>query len=94
MAEFIKRNGHNNETLDGEGFFISYNADPSGGIPMFEADGGGAETAIVVHDDVNEYRILNGDFRKEYTGIVGKGLNACIEFYDSKKDEHGSFWST
>ena len=86
--------GSINELLYGEGFFISYNPKPGGNIPSFEADNRGDETALVVPGDKKEYRILNGDFRKEYLELVPKGLEACIKFFDENEPEHGSSWTT
>lgn len=52
------------------------------------------ETAIVTpHADLH-YRILNGDYRKEYEGLISQGLAACIAFYESQKDEAQSVWSS
>lgn len=54
-----------------------------------------AETALCVqHPDGREWLILNGDFRKDYEGLVDQGLAACRAFYNSQKDEHKSPWST
>lgn len=41
-----------------------------------------------------EYRILRGDWRKEYRELIPQGWTACLAFYNSKKFEHGSEWST
>lgn len=75
--------------IEGKGFFISYAAAGSGPT--------GTETAIVHPNKKNgfgiEYWILNGDWTEEYERLVPKGYRACKKFFDSKKDEHGNFWS-
>jgi len=81
-----------NSVLQGKDFYISYNSNPGQNISLFRSDGGGDETALCTND--GEYRILNGDFREEYRNIVGGGLNKCLEFYNSKKEELKSSWST
>lgn len=51
------------------------------------------ETAIIYkRQEKPEYRILNGDFRREYEKL--ETLDECLAFYESKKEEFGSKWST
>ena len=77
----------NNEVLEGNGFWISYNPCPLGSDS--------AETALCIGDEnATSYLILNGDFRQQYAELVDKGLSECIEFYKSKKAEFQSFWSS
>jgi len=83
--------GRGNAILEGEGFFVSYNPSPGMGLAMFQSDTGGAETALCYN---NRFDILNGDFRKDYEKIVGKGLGACQEFYKIKESECNSSWTT
>ena len=84
-----------NEILDGENFYISYNRSPGMGISLFASDDNCCETALVKPDDPeNEYRILNGDHRKEYEKLVPLGFEACLEFYNKESAHSGSSWST
>ena len=92
----FKKNLHaENEILDGDNFFISYNSGLHQVIPSFISDDGGAETALVNLDDpYNKYRILNGDFREEYEKLVPLGFQACLEFYNTMiKKGFNSSWS-
>jgi len=81
-----------NSILQGDGFHISYNADTSIAVgAAFAADSGaGDETAICKDRD---YKILNGDFRKEYEKLVDKGYDACVKFFEKQKDAQ-STWSS
>lgn len=92
----------NNSVLNGEGFFISYNEDTgSDHTPFTEMANmlgadveDGTETALVIKEPTrNIFKILTGDWRKEYEKCW-PNLKACIEFFDSKKEEHGNNWST
>ena len=89
MKEF-RRTPMGNVILEADNFFISYreNTNSFGGV-FAGNDGGEGETAICYD---NTYKILNGDFRKDYMGLVDKGLDKCLEFYESKKEEHSSCW--
>lgn len=70
----------------------------SGGLfshPMFNCETSQGETAICDYRDKRyHYWILNGDFRKEYEALINQGIEACLEFYKSKKKEFGSSWTT
>lgn len=87
--EKLKRNS----MLSGEGFYVSYNPDPSsselGAFMDWGSDNGGPETALVV-DGV--FLILNGDFRKEYE-IAHPDIEACRAVYEKHKGKHDSSWS-
>lgn len=53
------------------------------------------ETALITDEETyTRYRILMGDFRQDYLGIAAQGLAACIQFFDSQKEDYGSPWST
>lgn len=80
--EYVKRGG--NYVLKGDGFHVSYNPGNSSIVPT-------EETALY---DGKHWRILNGDFRKEYKASVKKGLDSCIKIYNKHKDKHCSAWST
>ena len=81
-----------NTILRGSDFYISYNPNVNTLGAFFEGDdpSDGRETALVTTEG---FRILNGDFRKEYEALVPKGLSACIEFFKSKKAQCGSSWT-
>lgn len=84
-----------NEILDAGDFYVSYNSNPGMGMSFFSSDSGGSETALVNRKDAkNKYRILNGDFRKEYLEAAPKGFQACLAVYEKNKKESGSSWST
>lgn len=91
---FIKNPYGTNELLNCNNFFISYNAHPCNYMPGFGSDGGGAETALVNHADRYKFRILNGDFRKEYEELAPLGWEACLDFYNKMKGEFQSSWSS
>lgn len=52
------------------------------------------ETALINNRGRTIYRILDGDFRKEYDKLAPRGFKACKEFYESKKDKYDSPWSS
>ena len=84
-----------NYVLDGDGFFISYQPNPCPmGVTFFASDNYSDETALVVpSDSKNKWRILNGDFRKEYENAIRNGLKACIEVYEANISQKSS-WSS
>jgi hypothetical protein len=82
-----------NTLLKGKGFYISFNSCPGGLISAFSADNGGSETALYIEKSSQQWRILNGDFRKDYEKLVPKGIKSCIKFYESKKKKLDSSWS-
>lgn len=89
--------GGGNHILRGDGFYISYNANPqwvTGGLAfvgsMFASDDGSDETALCRN---NEFLILNGDFRADYEPLVAQGYEACRAFFEEKKASHGSSWT-
>lgn len=77
--------------LDGKNFISFQPLQNPFGFAFFAADTAEGETAIVTEDD---YRILNGDWRKEYEKLAEEGLEACIKFYEENKVIYGSSWST
>ena len=89
---FESTNG-GNEVLEGDGFFISYHPTPGVGISFFESDDGSDETALVKEDSDIKYRILNGDYRKEYEELIPQGFEACLAFYEKMCVEHDSSWT-
>jgi hypothetical protein len=84
-----------NYSLSGNGFYISYNPHPGGEISMFRSDHDAAETALVWEEGTRTFfRILNGDWRKEYEAAVTAGWEACLAVYEQHKALHDSSWST
>ena len=81
-----------NKVLKGEDFFISYAS--GAGLaclgPFMSSENAADETALNV-DGI--YYILNGDFRKEYEAVFAKGKRACLEVYNSNKENYRSCWS-
>lgn len=90
MTKFKKNKYGANFILNGEDFHISYNPCPGEGIPIFMADNGGDETALVKD---GEFFILNGDFRGEYEKAIDKGYDACFAVYENHREECESSWS-
>ena len=83
-----------NEVLEMDDFYISYNPRAGGEFNFLQSDNHQPETALVIPNNEHKFRILNGDFRKEYEKLVGEGKEACIKFYDKLKKEHISTWSS
>lgn len=96
--------GKENYVLDGgPEFYVSFQPTPGSlsGFPFlsdfFAGDAGDAvpETALCVrYPSGHKFHILNGDFRKDYEGLVPQGLAACLAFYESQRAEYRSTWST
>lgn len=60
------------------------------GIDKFDESSKG-ETALY---NGKVWRILNGDFRKDYEKVVAKGFKACLGVYDKHKKNNWCNWST
>ena len=97
------KNARGNTVLHGEGFYISYLGDTHGDPTveslnmlggMLGIKTGSTETALVVPNSTPKFRILDGDFRKQYEALVPKGLAACVEFYEKHKATARSDWSS
>jgi len=80
-----------NLVLDGGDFFISFRANTSELSDFFTGDDDGKGETALYYD--GEYKILNGDFRKDYEKRI-KSLTKCLEFYKSQKNKNNSRWST
>lgn len=80
-----------NIILDCKNFYISYRDNTAVFGSFFVGDDDDCGETALCFD--GKYKILNGDFRKEYEKIVDEGLDKCLEFYESKKTENASCWS-
>jgi hypothetical protein len=96
---------HGNELLDCGTFYISYRkrfgelnqvlgslAQLLGGDEDLTKEL--PETALVTEDEAHRFRILIGDYRKDYSALAEQGVDACIAFFNSQREEHGGAWST
>lgn len=91
----------NNEVLSGDGFYISYNpntaighADVTKLMNFFGEDVRDGEETALYHKPSDTWKILEGDFRKEYEEAFIGGYKACKEVYERNKKDHRSNWST
>jgi len=82
-----------NEVLEGGDFYISFNPSVIAIMEMWKADTSLGETALVKPDSKIKYRILNGDFRKQYEKVIHKGFKACLKVYNQYKEKHNSSWT-
>ena len=86
-----------NELLNGDGFYVSFNAKPCADMAFLQSDGGAAETALAVENGLPDGRqawfVLNGDFRAEYVEAFPRGLAACVAVYESHRAVSRSSWS-
>lgn len=83
------RTNRSNEVLDGDGFFVSFNANTASMGAFFASDSGEPETALV---KAGKYLILNGDFRADYERLVPEGYDACVAFFKANETNKSS-WS-
>lgn len=67
-----------NQTIDGEGFYISYNAVDVGIY--------GSDTTALVSGQMEKFHILNGDHRAEYLSLIDKGFSACFDYFVASQD--------
>lgn len=87
MSKWVDRG--RNSTLNGDGFWVSFNPNP--GTSLFGRDDDGPETALCYD---GRYDILNGDFRDAYERLVPQGLRACRAFYEQQSAHADSSWTT
>lgn len=87
-----------NQTLEGDGFYVSYNKDTHATHLFTELGnqlGGdlkdGEETALCKD---GKYAILSGDFREDYEKLIDEGWEACYKFFKEMQPEFGNNWST
>lgn len=94
MENWIKTEGHRNETLKRNGYFLSYNSNDLSdiGISRGYLDSANPETAIVIPNDKKDGRtrflIYRGDWREALEKI--KTLDELKEHW---KINGGHFWS-
>lgn len=89
----------NNSVLNGNGFYISYNPNTALGNQEFTILANilgldrkdGEETALCLVG--GGFRILNGDFRKEYEKAF-PDLKKCLAVYEKNKAKFRNNWST
>lgn len=82
-----------------DGFYITYMRETGGGpllLRFFFASGdaGGEETALVKDGKFLKFRILKGDWRKEYANLIPNGWQTCLRFFDEQRGQHGSVWTS
>lgn len=86
-----------NELLQGDGFYLSFNAAPCAELGFFQGDGGSAETALAIEngkpDGGTAWLILNGDYRAEYLQAFPRGVEACVAVYEAHRATRRSSWS-
>lgn len=81
--------------LEEEGFYISFNPSLTHLLGhSFAPDTDKGETALVKPNDKRKFRILNGDFRKDYEKLVPLGFTACRKFFEKKEKKYNSSWSS
>lgn len=68
-----------NDTIHGEGFYISYNAHDSGIY--------GSDTTALVVGQMEAFYILNGDHMGEYFRRIGAGFEACLEYFEENIEQ-------
>ncbi len=62
-----------NETLGGEGFYVSYN---DRDVALH-----GSTTTALAPDDMSRFYVLRGDHRPQYQDLVPEGWDACISYF-------------
>ena len=71
-----------NSVLSGKGFYVSYSP-----CPTLDFTGTGRVSETALFKEGEPWRILSGDFRKEYSKLVPKGFKACVKFYEKNIDK-------
>lgn len=97
MTKTYKKTKKGNEIIEFDFGYVSYNPCITDniydeilvGLEEAESRAGGDETAFCMG---KEWRILNGDFRKEYAACETE--EECIAVFDKHKEEHYSGFST
>ena len=105
-AVWEKVAGKNNEILQSDTFYVSYNPN-TGASHMGLSDLGnmigaaflgedqkltdGEETALCYE---GRFDILTGDFRKQYARALPEGLEACKEVFKKHEAKHKNNWTT
>jgi hypothetical protein len=64
-------------------------------LAIFDCETNYGETAICdFRGSKNVYYILNGNHQDAYESLIDQGIEKCLEYYNSRKEECGSSWST
>lgn len=77
-----------NTVIECDGFYLSYNPDPTSLFDVFTGFASEAETAIV-HD--GKFYILNGDWRER---LIGKTLAECVAVWRANPEDHSDYSNT
>lgn len=67
-----------NETLQGAGFYVSYNEQD---IDLYWS-----VTTALVPDSMDRFYILNGDHRAQYAERMADGFDACLDYFLANAD--------
>ena len=62
-----------NSTMDGDGFYISYND--------HDIDIYGCDTTSFVIGQMEGFLTLNGDHREAYSALIPLGFDACLAYF-------------
>lgn len=68
-----------NDTLNGDGFYISYN--------NYDSAIYGSDTTALVVGQMEAFYILNGDHMGEYFRRIGEGFDACLDYFEENIDQ-------
>lgn len=68
-----------NTTIDGSGFYISYN-DHDTGIY-------GSDTTALVLGQMEKFYILKGDHRAQYLPLIDQGFDACLAYFKANAQD-------
>lgn len=67
------------ETLQGDGFYVGYNEQ--------HIDLCWCVTTALVSGQMEAFYILNGDHRRQYADVMGRGFEACMEYFMENIDQ-------
>jgi hypothetical protein len=67
-----------NDTVDGDGFYVSYNRRDSGIY--------GSDTTALVVGQMQHFYILNGNHMADYLPLIDEGLDACLDYFEANID--------
>lgn len=72
-----------NVVADGDGFYVSYNDHD---ISIY-----GCDTTTLVVGQMENFYILNGDHRTQYSRLIGKGFDACLSYFKANARDANRF---